>query len=590
MKNVYPSNIKYRLLRKNKFLDFVMKRITFFSIILIILFSCSSSPEQEGVENEWISMETFLKQGLSYLSHPGEGRFFQYINKHQADYPEIADRLILNYTKKQRWLLGQSLKKEDYSESRYFYNNLLAVGGLTTLEQDKLNNAFIDICLKHNINATAKYLKNYFGFQLNQTDFQPLKNIKDYYPMLVQIFVDRNYVAANDLIRKDHPPIFGSGILIDDKHILTAYHIIERIFHKDTQSYHMTLVIQNRTVEGVKPVAWDPLTNLAILESPVSFNIPYSFYKLLGNSDNLKQGFGVYCIGYHEENTETLTLGIISSPNIKALEAGNWIQVDASFSPSASGGILVGKDNLIYGLLVAGVKYEEINLAIPSNLILSVMENLLTGKNIKRAWMGVILEEEEDKREYVSIRYIFPSSPLLNLDIKIKDELLSINNIKIDSIKTAQSLIWPLNSGNIVKVGIKTNNSEEKEYLLQLARRPTYALYSAVKNIDSTSTLYPYFGFSVDSKKSVMKKNIKKAGTNMQIIFYKVTAVENGSYLDDMGVKVSDYVGFIKDHYENQNRVLEIFHLPKDKRLRDIKDDSEYIYNMKKSNFEDNIL
>ena len=100
--------------------------------------------------------------------------------------------------------------------------------------------------------------------------------------------------------------------------------------------------------------------------------MPYSFYQLLGNSDSLKQGFPIYVMGHHLRLTSTLTKGIISASTRRAPEVGTWIQVDTNVGPGASGGMLIGEDKLIYGVIVAGIIYNT-NFAVPSNTILQIL-------------------------------------------------------------------------------------------------------------------------------------------------------------------------------------------------------------------------
>jgi hypothetical protein len=297
----------------------------------------------------------------------------------------------------------------------------------------------------------------------------------------------------------------------------------------------------------------------------------------------------VYCLGHHEGLTATLTKGIISSPYRKAPEFGSWIQIDAALAPGASGGMLIGKDNLIYGLLVKGVIYEDINFVVPSNLILGVLDILIQGKNVKRPWLGLLLVESQEDKGSVRLDYIFPSSPLKDLDVHMNEELVSINTIAVDSIETAKKIIGELETGNLVNVRIRKSDMKEQDYFVLLARRPDYAIYNATRNRDRLETLYPSFGFAVnvDSKKTITF-NLKNE--KISIDFFEVIRSKKETFLDNMGVKAGDYLGIILDIYENQNRYIQLLHLSEESPFEKDIDITDYIYSIKKSKYDGNIL
>lgn len=557
-------------------------------IILFPFFSCASQPGAESGEKDIIPMETFLEDGFSYTGHPADDQFIHHLNKYGQDYPETSQRLVENFAKKQRWLIGRYIENSDFYGARFHFNNLYAVSMVDKTEEDRFYEELLYLAYRNNLFASEKYLRISYADTLSDTAFTPLPDVNDYNAFLAEIFIDRTYKARNELLRRDHPEAMGSGILIDEQHILTAYHVIEHVFYENTVEYNIRLNLQGRTVDKVEVLAWDSLTDLAVLKTNESFEMRYPFYSLLGDSNTLKQGFEVYCFGHHEGYTATLTKGIISSPSRRAPEVGKWIQVDAAVSPGASGGLLIGQDNLIYGLLVAGVVYEDINFVIPSNIILSEVDRLLAGKNAMRPWLGTILKEDKEKRE-VRIQYIFPSSPLRELDVHMEDILVSINGIRVDSVERGQEIVASCETGNIVNLFFLKPDKIPVQYYAVLARRPDYALYNGTRMGDRIGSLFPYFGIALDNKKKV-KKSLNLKEERVEVPFYNVLKVEDETYFDNMGVKPGDSIGIIFDVYENLTRYIQVVHLPQDTSLADIKNISEYIYTVKRGKYDENIL
>ncbi|MBN2531697.1 MAG: serine protease [Spirochaetales bacterium] len=556
--------------------------------LVFFLFSCASQPEEKPGEKDLIPEETFQADGYTYTGHPADNQLIRHLNKYKTDYPETSQQLLDNFAKKQRWLIGRYIENNDFYGARFHFNNLYAVSFVDKMEEERFNKELLYLAYRNNLFASEKYLRISNTENLSNTKFTPLADVNDYSFLLAEIFVDRTYEARNKLHRRDHPEAMGSGILIDEQLILTAYHVIEHVFYENTVEYTIRLNLQGRTVDKVEVLAWDSLTDLAVLKTNESFEMKYPFYSLLGDSNTLKQGFEVYCFGHHEGFTATLTKGIISSPSRRAPETGKWIQVDAAVSPGASGGMLIGQDNLIYGLLVAGVVYEDINFVVPSNIILSEIDRLMAGKNTIRPWLGTILKEDKEKRE-VRIKYIFPSSPLREIDVHMEDILVSINGIRIDSIEKGQELLGYCETGNIVNLFFLKPDKTPVQYYVVLARRPDYALYNATRMSDSIGSLFPYFGIALDNKKMVKKSMILNEA-KVEVPFYHVIKVEKEIYFDNMGVKPGDSIGIIFDGYENLTRYIQVIHLPEKISLASIKNIADYIYTVKRNKYDENIL
>jgi hypothetical protein len=212
----------------------------------------------------------------------------------------------------------------------------------------------------------------------------------------------------------------------------------------------------------------------------------------------------------------------------------------------------------------------------------------MTGNNAMRPWLGMILKEDKEKRE-VRIQYIFPSSPLREVDVHMEDVLVSINGIRIDSIEKAQELLYSYETGNIVNLFFLKPDRSPVHYYAVLARRPDYALYNGTRMGDRIGSLFPYFGIALDNKKMV-KKSIKFKEERIDVPFYDVIKVEKETFFDNMGVKQGDSIGIIFDVYENLTRYIQVVHLPQDASLTELNNISDYIYTVKQGKYNENIL
>ncbi|WP_274365023.1 S1C family serine protease [Paenibacillus thermotolerans] len=190
----------------------------------------------------------------------------------------------------------------------------------------------------------------------------------------------------------------GSGIVyeIDGKRgkIVTNHHVIE-----DASSIEVVLSDGQRM--DAKLIGSDVLTDLAVLEVD-GRKLPS--VAEFGDSSKLREGESVIAIGhpFGLGYSPTFTGGMISSLNriipISLAMDGNidWemelLQTDAAINHGNSGGALVGMDGKVIGvntMKVAQPGVEGLGFAIPSNLVVSIIEELEQYGKVRRPYMGV---------------------------------------------------------------------------------------------------------------------------------------------------------------------------------------------------------
>ena len=181
----------------------------------------------------------------------------------------------------------------------------------------------------------------------------------------------------------------GSGVIIsEDGFIVTNYHVVE-------SATEIEVTLNNKDSYSAKFIAADPNTDIALLKINTLDLSPIKFY----NSDLTKVGEWVLAVGNPYNLTSTVTAGIISAKgrNINILHNPNaiesFIQTDAVINPGNSGGALVNLNGELVGLNTA-IKshtgsYTGYGFSIPSNLVESVVKDLMEFGYVKRAFLGV---------------------------------------------------------------------------------------------------------------------------------------------------------------------------------------------------------
>ncbi|HEX2148323.1 MAG TPA: trypsin-like peptidase domain-containing protein, partial [Pseudorhizobium sp.] len=120
----------------------------------------------------------------------------------------------------------------------------------------------------------------------------------------------------------------------------------------------------------------------------------------IGDSDNLKVGDYVVAIGNPFGLGQTVTSGIVSALgrgglNIESYE--DFIQTDASINPGNSGGALVTLDGKLVGINTAIISPAGANVgigfAVPSNIAVSVMQQLAAHGEVRRGRLGIGIQD-----------------------------------------------------------------------------------------------------------------------------------------------------------------------------------------------------
>ncbi len=467
-------------------------------------------------------------------------------------------------------------------------NNMRAVRKLDPREEIRLFGELIEGFRTTNRPNTQKYLQLRLGLEQPATA-AALPSVPEYHRLLVEILVDRSYKGPGGLIRRDYPGAYGTGFLVDSRHVLTAFHVVEGVYQEETQEANILVKGGEKILEHAEILSSDSLSDLAVLELPEPLPMPYRIHDLLGNSDALVQGFGIHCLGHSRGYASSLTRGIVSAVKRRAPEVGSWLQMDADVSPGASGGLVIGDDSHIYGMVVTGYLGEGINFAVPSMAILGAVDRMLEGRDIRRPWLGLLLSESWREKGQVEIIDLFPTSPVRACGIEVGDRLLELDHEPVERIPQAQEMLYDLEAGTWVHLKVQKEDGRQLDRWVRLARRPDYAIYNATREGNRLSSLYPHFGFEVNPD-GLRTERVYVKNRLVSLTFYEVRRVHADSFLASRGVKPGDLLGFIDDHFEDRTRYLQVLHLPKGKSLKDLEEVSDYVYSMIRRHTDANIL
>ena len=188
----------------------------------------------------------------------------------------------------------------------------------------------------------------------------------------------------------------GSGVVINEKGlIITNHHVIDnatdvRVIFEDGRMYEATVI------------GSDKLTDIGVVKIQNEKLIPISF----GNSESIFVGDLAVALGHPLTlgAAPTVTTGVISALN-RRLDVGSesmnnavtlfgLIQTDAPITRGSSGGALLNQKGELIGITTAiataDVGAEGLGFAVPINLALGIVEDILDDGKVLHAFLGIL--------------------------------------------------------------------------------------------------------------------------------------------------------------------------------------------------------
>ena len=187
----------------------------------------------------------------------------------------------------------------------------------------------------------------------------------------------------------------GSGFVLEgrDGIIVTNNHVIEG-------ADEITVNFNDGSKLPADVIGTDPKTDIAVLR--INPDAPLKGVAF-GNSDEMRVGEWVMAIGNPFGLGGTVTTGIVSARNrdINSGPYDNYIQTDASINRGNSGGPLFNKDGDVIGINTAIISPSGgsigIGFAIPSEIAIGVIDQLIEFGETRRGWLGVRIQEVTDE-------------------------------------------------------------------------------------------------------------------------------------------------------------------------------------------------
>jgi S1-C subfamily serine protease len=268
----------------------------------------------------------------------------------------------------------------------------------------------------------------------------------------------------------------GAGMVYDNKgNILTDEHVVD-----NASSVNVTF--QNGKKVSAKVVGTDPSTDVAVIhvDVPASELHPIP----LANSSSVQVGDPVVAIGSPFSLPQTVTQGIVSAVGRTITAPNNFsiagaIQTDAAINPGNSGGPLLDGSGRVLGLAdqietnnttaQGQGSSSGVGFAIPSNMVAHIANQILAGKTVQHAYVGVFLNG--NSAGGASISSVQPGSPASSAGLQQGDLVTAIDGRAISSTQQFIETVDTFAPGQAVTLTVKRGGNTQ-QIKLTLGTRP----------------------------------------------------------------------------------------------------------------------
>ncbi len=273
----------------------------------------------------------------------------------------------------------------------------------------------------------------------------------------------------------------GSGVIVSENgHILTNNHVV-------AGADEITVTLSDEREFDAKLVGTDKDTDVAVIKIDAK-NLPVV---RLGDSDKLQVGEWVLAIGNPFRLSHTVTAGIVSATgraNVNLATYEDFIQTDAAINPGNSGGPLVNIRGEVIGvntaIATAGGMPGNVGVgfAIPINMALNVMNQLIDKGQVVRGWLGVQLQdvtkdlaEKYGLKEPKGVIISLTGGPARKAGLEPGDLIIEFNGKPVADGVHLKNLVAAVKPDEKVKVKV-IRNGKEKEFEVKLGERTDEAL------------------------------------------------------------------------------------------------------------------
>lgn len=260
----------------------------------------------------------------------------------------------------------------------------------------------------------------------------------------------------------------GKGYIVTNNHVISGSDAVQ-------------VQLANGKTVNAKVVGKDSTTDLAVLSIDAKYVTQTAEF---GDSKSLQAGQTVIAVGspLGSEYASTVTQGIISAPSRTiSTSSGNQqtvIQTDAAINPGNSGGALVNSAGQVIGINSMklaqssdGTSVEGMGFAIPSNEVVTIVNELVKKGKITRPQLGVRvvalngipeayrsrLKIKSNLKNGIYVASVNKSGSAARAGMKSGDVITAVDDKKVEDVASLHSILYSHKVGDTVNVTVNRN-------------------------------------------------------------------------------------------------------------------------------------
>ncbi|WP_276805138.1 S1C family serine protease [Lactobacillus hominis] len=269
----------------------------------------------------------------------------------------------------------------------------------------------------------------------------------------------------------------GKGYIVTNNHVVSGSDAIQ-------------VVLSNGKKVTAKKVGSDAETDLAVLTIDSKYVTQTAQF---GSSKNLQPGEQVIAVGspLGSEYATSVTQGIISAKNRTISvpdENGNAstqatvIQTDAAINPGNSGGPLVNMQGQVIGInsmklsqSTDGTAVEGMGFAIPSDEVVSIINQLVKKGKIERPQLGIKVVSVNELTDYGRRKLDLPASVKSGVYVasvssngsaakggmKARDIITKIDGKEVNDVVSLHTILYSHKIGETIHVQVLRNGKSQ---------------------------------------------------------------------------------------------------------------------------------
>ncbi len=263
--------------------------------------------------------------------------------------------------------------------------------------------------------------------------------------------------------KQNRPQSLGSGVVIDAERglVISNNHVVGG-------ADEIIVTLRDGRELKAKLLGSDPEADVALLQVPAAGLTQIR----LADSDALQVGDFVVAIGNPFGLGQTVTSGIVSALGRSGLGIEGYedfIQTDASINPGNSGGALVNLRGELVGMNTAILSpggsggNVGIGFAIPSNMVMQIVEHLERHGEVRRGVLGVVTQDlTPDLAQAFGIKSnkgaviarVFADSAAAEAGLQAGDVVMEVNGHKLKNSMDMRNRVGLLRIGDELKMDI----------------------------------------------------------------------------------------------------------------------------------------